>query len=132
MFHIQKLSYVTCLVTRHVTLSSFFQRFKTARISYLRSFVVVKATQRPLLPLDEQATRSVHDLEPYTYVEVVSPAFDSNRLLLSRVVFVNDDKSKYLSVGFYHALNYQPLVEFGGTTVLPLVLAAEYVTVLAD
>ena len=60
------------------------------------------------------------------------PAFDPNRVLLRRVFFLNDDKSKYVSVGFYPAQNYQPLVEFKGNKLLPLLLAAEYVTILAE
>jgi len=35
-------------------------------------------------------------------------------------------------VGFYPAQNYHRLVEFGGTKLLPLVLTAEYVTILAE
>jgi len=71
------------------------------------------------------------EFDPCTYVEDVSPAFDPNRVLLRRVFFLND-KSKYVSMGFYPALNYHPLFEFGGTKLLPLLLAAEYVTVLAE
>ena len=41
-------------------------------------------------------------------------------------------KSIYVSVGFYPAHNYQPLFEFGGTRILPLVLPAEYVKILAQ
>ena len=37
-----------------------------------------------------------------------------------------------MSVGFYPAQNYQPLVEFKGNKLLPLLLAAEYVTILAE
>jgi hypothetical protein len=37
-----------------------------------------------------------------------------------------------MSVGIYPAQNYQPLVEFGGTKLLPLVLTAEYVTIQAE
>jgi hypothetical protein len=66
-------------------------------------------------------------LDPCTYVEIVSPAFDPNRVLLRRVFFLNDNKSK-----FYPAQNYHPLVEFGGSKLLPLVLTAEYVATLAE
>jgi hypothetical protein len=37
-----------------------------------------------------------------------------------------------VSVRFYPAQNYQPLVEFGGSKLLPLVLTAEYVKTLAE
>jgi hypothetical protein len=43
----------------------------------------------------------------------ISPAFDPNRVLLRRVFFTDEDKTGYISVGFYPARNYQPLVEFG-------------------
>jgi len=123
MFHLQKMSYVTCPddKTRHTT--RFFQWFKTAQLSYLHSFGVAMTTRKlALQPLDEQPTRRAHEFDPCTYVEVVSPAF----------FFLNDDKSKYVSVGFYPAQNCDPLVELGGTKLLPLVLVSEYVTILAD
>ena len=70
--------------------------------------------------------------DPCTYVDIVGPAFDPNRVLLRRVFFLNDDKSKYVSVGFYPEHNYQLLFEFGGTSLLPLVLTAEYVNIAAE
>ena len=42
-----------------------------------------------------------------------NPAFDPKRVLLRRIFFIKKDKTKYMSVGFYTALDYQPLVEFG-------------------
>jgi hypothetical protein len=56
------------------------------------------------------------------YVEPVSPIFDTKRMLLRRVFFVNADKSKYVSVGFYPARNYESMVEFGGVRNKPIVL----------
>jgi len=46
-------------------------------------------------------------------VDAVSPAFELNRVLLRRVFFINEDKSKYVSIGLSPTLNYQPFVEFG-------------------
>jgi hypothetical protein len=43
------------------------------------------------------------------------PAFDHSRVLLRRLFFLNVEKSRYVSVGFYPVREYQPLVEFGGT-----------------
>ena len=60
------------------------------------------------------------------------PAFDPSRVLLGRVSFLNDEKSRYISVGFYPAHNYQPLVEFGGTRILALVLPADHVNFVAE
>ena len=42
-----------------------------------------------------------------------NPAFDPKRVLHRRMFFINEDKTKYMSVGFYLARDYQPLVEFG-------------------
>jgi len=39
-------------------------------------------------------------------------AFDSKRFLLRRL-FIKDDMTEYVSVGFYPARDYQTLVEFG-------------------
>ena len=50
------------------------------------------------------------------------PAFVHCRVLLRRVFFLNVEKSRYVSVGFYPPSEYQPLVEFGGAWFLPLVL----------
>jgi len=85
-------------------LPDLFQRYKAARICHLHSFrdgiTTTSYTQRNL-----------------TYG---GPAFDPSRVLLRRLFILNDDKSRYVSVGFYPAHNYQPLVEFGGTRILPL------------
>ena len=113
-------------MTRRVILPVLFQLYKAARICYLRSFRVAMASRRrPAQLLDEQRA-------PCNCVEIVGPAFDPNRVLLRRVTFLNDIKSKYVSVWFYPAQNYQPLFEFGGTKLLPLVLTAEYVPLLAE
>ena len=42
----------------------------------------------------------------------VSPAFDPKRVLLRRLSFINAKRNKYVSVGYYPAREYQPLVEF--------------------
>jgi len=42
-----------------------------------------------------------------------NPAFDAKRVLLRLMFFINEDKTKYVSVGYYPARDYQPLVEFG-------------------
>jgi len=67
--------------------------------------------------------------EPCTYG---GPAIDASRVLLRRVSFLNEEKSRYVSVGFYPGRNYQPLVEFGGTRIQPLVLFAEYVNIVVE
>ena len=42
-----------------------------------------------------------------------NPAFDPNSVLLRRLFFINEDRTKYVSVGFYPARDYLPLIEFG-------------------
>jgi hypothetical protein len=54
------------------------------------------------------------------YSESVGLTFDPQWVLLRRVFFLNKEKSKYVSVGFYPALDYQPLVEFGGSQNKPI------------
>jgi hypothetical protein len=49
------------------------------------------------------------------YSESVGLTFDPQRVRLRRVFFLNKGKSKYVYVGFYPALDYQPLVEFEGS-----------------
>jgi len=52
--------------------------------------------------------------------------------MLRRVFFIAEDKSKYVSVGFYPARGYQPLAEFGGAKKLPLLLNAQQLQIMAD
>jgi len=59
------------------------------------------------------------------YVENVNLAFDPKRVLLRRLFFIDEDKTAYVSVGFYPTRDYQPFVELGsvnksGSTVLIL------------
>ena len=53
--------------------------------------------------------------------------FDPRRVLLRRNLFINEDCSKYLSVGYYPAREYQPLVEVGASTKMPICLSEEQV-----
>ena len=58
----------------------------------------------------------------YNYAESVNPVFDPRRVLLLRTLFINEDCSKYLSVGYYPARDYQPLVDFGASTKILVIL----------
>jgi len=63
------------------------------------------------------------------------PAFDPKRVLLRRMFFINEDKTKYMSVGFYPARDYQLLVEFGAIRrgeSKSIFLTNEQVAALAD
>ena len=42
-----------------------------------------------------------------------NPAFDPKLVLFRRLFFINEVRSKYVSVCFYPAHDYLPLVEFG-------------------
>jgi len=65
-----------------------------------------------------------------------NPAFYPKRVLLRRLFFINEDRTKYVSVGFYHARNYLPLVEFGflrrAGGPKTLILSDEHVDSLAE
>jgi len=47
------------------------------------------------------------------YVEANNPLFDPKGVLLRRLFFIDVDRTKYVSVGFYPNRDYLPLVEFG-------------------
>jgi hypothetical protein len=66
------------------------------------------------------------------YVEPVSPIFDPKGVLLKRVFFVNADKSKHVSVGFYPARNYEPMVVFGSVRNNPIIVTETQVRFLAE
>ena len=61
-----------------------------------------------------------------TYVEG-QLLFDPNKVLLRRVFFLDPEKTKYISVGFYPDSNYQPLVEIGSPKSTPIVLTDQHV-----
>jgi len=68
-----------------------------------------------------------------TCMDIVSTALaNPNRAMLRRVVFIAEDKSKFVSVGYYPARGYQPLAEFGGAKKLPLLLDAQQLQKLAE
>jgi len=57
----------------------------------------------------------MEQLEPtkiYTYLPT-NPAFHLKLVLLRRLFFINEDRAKYVFVGFYSTRDYLPLVEFG-------------------
>ena len=63
-------------------------------------------------------------------------AFDPKRVLLRSLFFINEDRTKYVSVGFYPARDYLPLGEFGvvrsGGGPKTLILSDEHVDALAE
>jgi len=65
-----------------------------------------------------------------------NPAFYPKWVLLRRLFFINEDRTEYVSVGFYPARDYLPLVEFGFVRRLggpkTLILSDEQVDALAE
>ena len=58
--------------------------------------------------------------------------FDPNKFLLRRVFILDPEKTKCISVGFYPARNYQPLVEIGSPKSTPIVLTDQHVKTLPE
>jgi len=48
------------------------------------------------------------------------------------VSFIAEDKSKFVSVGYFPARGYQPLAQFGGAKKLPLLLDIQQLQILAE
>ena len=65
-------------------------------------------------------------------IEAVSPEFDPKRVLLRRVFFIDEDETRYVSVGCYPTQNYQPRIEFGGPRMKPIILMDQHVATLAE
>ena len=57
---------------------------------------------------------------------------DPNKVLLRRVFFLDPEITKYISVGFYPARNYQPMVEIGSPKSTPIVLTDQHVKTLSE
>ena len=85
-----------------------------------------RALEQPLL------SNASSDIRPYW---PASPAFDPQRVLLRLLFFINSDRTKYVSVGFYRARDYQPPLEFGAIRSggsKSIVLKDEHIDTLAD
>ena len=76
-------------------------------------------------PASPTLTLATAMLNRQTYVR-------SQECLTSSHIFFNDDCSKYLSVGYYPARDYQPLVEVGVSTKMPVRLTEEHVRTFAE
>ena len=59
-------------------------------------------------------------------IEAVSPEFDPQRVL-RRVFFIDENKTRYISVVFYPTQNYRPMVEFGRPMIKPVILTEQHV-----
>ena len=54
------------------------------------------------------------------------------RVLLRRVYFLNEERTRYVSVGFYPFDNYQVLVELAGPRMVPIRLTEHHVRTLVE
>ena len=77
------------------------------------------------------ARRLVRHLSLLACQSFVNP----HRVLLRRLFFINSDRTKYVSVGFYPARDYQPMVEFGAIRrgeSKSIILKDKHIDTLAD
>jgi hypothetical protein len=51
---------------------------------------------------------------------------------MRRLFFINEDKIKFVSVGFLPASAYIPLAEFGGSKITSILLRQNYLDLLAS
>jgi hypothetical protein len=72
------------------------------------------------------------DIFAFPVKEGISPAFDSNRALLRRAFFLDENKTRHVSVAFYPSMGYMPMVEFGGSKIGPIRLTEQQVRALAQ
>jgi hypothetical protein len=66
----------------------------------------------------EERTRNYHVQRNRRWLQSSIP----QRVLLRRVFFINDNKTKYVSVAYYPYRNYEPLAAFGGANKTPITL----------
>jgi len=103
----------------HVILTNLSQQHKTRTSVFLPVTLLSTMTARrrkiDTAELSQPPTL-VRPLEFNTcnfYVEAIKPLFDPKSVLLRRLFFIDVDKTKYVSVGFYPNRDNLPLVEFG-------------------
>jgi len=72
------------------------------------------------------------DICSYSIEEGISLAFDPNRALLRSVFFLDENRTRYVSVAFYPSMSYMPMVEFGGSKIGPIRLSAQQVMALVE
>ena len=73
----------------------------------------------------------INSIQPTATVQDVRARTDA-RVLLRRVYFLNEERSRYVSVGFYPSDNYQVLAEFGGPRIAPITHTEHHVRTLVE
>ena len=81
--------------------------------------------QRNRIVYDEDEI--IDSKRPHPDLEDICSTPDTTRVLLRRVFFLNEEKSRYVSVRFYPAHNYHVVAEFGGPRITPITLTEQYV-----
>jgi len=90
------------------------------------------------LPTEEEVTQLPSDASTYSFIctyWAANPASDPQIVLLRRLFFLNASKNNYVTVSFYPARGYLPLVEFGDIRSCgpkAIILADEQVYTLAQ
>ena len=69
---------------------------------------------------------------PHPNLDDICSTTDTIRVLLRRALFLNEEKGRYLSVGFYAEDKYQVLAEFGGPRIAPITLTEQHVKSLVE
>jgi len=96
-----------------------------------QQLIIYEDSSNVILPDPTSVSAPPPELE--TCLDIVStPLANPNRAMLRRVFFIAEDKSKFLSVGYYPARGYQPLAEFGGAKKLPLLFDAQQLQTLVE
>ena len=74
---------------------------------------------------------TLNSAQPTVTVQYVLARTDG-RFLLRRVYFLNEGRSRYVSVGFYPSDNYHVLAEFGGPRIAPITLTEHHFRTLME
>ena len=72
----------------------------TRRKRSLSSDIAAAAGSKRIMLREEQLPSDICTYWP------VNPGFDPKRVLLRRMFFINEDKTKFVSVGFYPSRDY--------------------------
>ena len=73
----------------------------------------------------------VNSKQPTVSAQYVLAMTDA-RVLLRRVYFLNEERTRYVSVGFYPPDNYKVQVEFGGPRIVPISLTEHQARTLME
>ena len=110
---------LNALRTCHVIRPNLFQLLEYGRADSCPNMFATMSARKRRLEATETPSSSARKLArpPENtckyYVQAVSHAFDPKRVLFRRLCYINEDRTKYVSVGFFPTRHSQPFVEFG-------------------